>query len=235
MAAVTTTRNGAYNPSNSLGPRTTRVLIVDDHPLFRLGLRMTIESEVGFEVCGEAESLTRALQVFRDTNPDMVIADISLENGSGLELVKQLMAIDEGLKVLVCSMHDEALFAERALRAGARGYISKDESPSRLIDAIFRVKEGRAALSEAMTERLLGRQIGAHDDHQKPAIETLSDRELEVFEKIGRGETTRHIAEILHLSPKTVESYREKIKAKLNLSNASELTQHAVQWVLETA
>ena len=130
-------------------------------------------------------------------------------------------------------MHDESLFADRALHAGAKGYINKEEAMDKLIDAIRRVAAGRVYLSDQMTDRLLCRQVGAGDERPKSALETLSDRELEVFEQIGHGVTTRQIAEKLHLSPKTVETYRENIKHKLNLANATELTQHAVQWVLE--
>jgi len=214
---------------------TTRILIIDDHPIVRQGLKMMIEDEPDLTVCGEANGMSQAMQLYFETEPDVVIADISLENGSGIELVKELMAQDEDLKILVCSMHEETLFAERALHAGAKGYINKEQATEKLIVAIRRVAEGRVYLSDQMTDRMLCRQVGTGDEPPKSTIETLSDRELEVFEQIGHGVTTRQIAEKLHLSPKTVETYRENIKHKLNLANATELTQHAVQWVLENS
>lgn len=216
------------------GAETTRVLLVDDHPIVRQGLRMMIEQVPGLSVCGEAGGMAQAMKLYRDTTPDVIVTDISLEDGSGIELVKELVAHDKQVRVLVCSMHDETLFAERALQAGAKGYINKNEATDKLIEAVSRVAEGHAYLSERMTDRMLTRQIGTGDGPPKSAIETLSDRELEVFEQIGHGITTRQIAEKLHLSPKTIETYRENIKHKLNLANATELTQHAVQWVLET-
>lgn len=212
-----------------------RIMIVDDHPIVRQGLRMTIEREQDLIVCGEAEGLSQAMQLYHDTEPDVVVADISLENGSGIELVKELVAQESDIKILVCSMHEESLFAERALHAGAKGYINKEQATEKLIVAIRRVASGRVYLSDQMTDRMLCRQVGTGDEPPKSSIETLSDRELEVFEQIGHGVTTRQIAEKLHLSPKTVETYRENIKHKLNLSNATELTQHAVQWVLESS
>lgn len=211
----------------------TRVLIVDDHPVVRQGLRMMIDGEHDLRVCGEANGMTEALALYVELKPQVVIADISLDDGSGLELVKELMYQNEELKILICSMHDESLFAERALRAGARGFINKEEATDKLIEAIHQVARGHVYFSSEMTSRLLCRQAGHAKEPEKSAIETLSDRELEVFEQIGQGITTRQIAEKLHLSPKTVETYRENIKHKLNLSNATELTQHAVQWVLE--
>jgi DNA-binding NarL/FixJ family response regulator len=214
---------------------TTRILIIDDHPIVRQGLKMMIEGEPDLTVCGEASGMSQAMQLFFETEPDVVIADISLENGSGIELVKELIAQNEDLKVLVCSMHEETLFAERALHAGAKGYINKEQATEKLIVAIRRVAEGRVYLSEQMTDRLLCRQVGSADEPPRSTIELLSDRELEVFEQIGHGVTTRQIAEKLHLSPKTVETYRENIKHKLKLANATELTQHAVQWVLESS
>lgn len=224
----------SHDPKCTSG-KTTRILIVDDHPIVRQGLRMTIEGESDLEVSGEAEGMSQAMRLFRELSPNVVIVDLSLDNGTGLELVKELVGQDEHVKILICSMHDETLFAERALRAGAKGYISKEEATDQLITAIRRVAEGRIHLSDQMTERMLCRQVGATDDPQTSPIETLSDRELEVFEQIGHGITTRQIAENLYLSPKTVETYRENIKHKLNLANATELTQRAVQWVLAQA
>jgi DNA-binding NarL/FixJ family response regulator len=215
--------------------KSTKIMIVDDHPLMRAGLRITIEEESDFTVCGEAEGLSQAMRLFHKTNPDVVVTDLSLENGSGIELIKELLCQDQELKVLVCSMHEETLFAERVLRAGAKGYLNKEQATENLIVAIRRVASGRVYLSEKMTDRMLTMQVGAGREPPRSAVETLSDRELEVFERIGHGVTTRQIAEKLHLSPKTIETYRENIKHKLNLANATELTQHAVQWVLESS
>ncbi|MCA9025290.1 MAG: response regulator transcription factor [Planctomycetaceae bacterium] len=227
--------SGSITSSNLIASGMIKILIVDDHPIVRQGIKMMIESEPDLAVCGEASGMSQAMQLFFDTHPDVIIADISLENGSGIELVKELIAHDHRLKILVCSMHEESLFAERALRAGAKGFINKEEATEKLVGAIRRVASGHVYLSSHMTDRMLARQVGAGEEPPKSAIETLSDRELEVFEQIGHGVTTRQIAEKLHLSPKTVETYRENIKHKLNLSNATELTQHAVQWVLETS
>ncbi|REJ91635.1 MAG: DNA-binding response regulator [Planctomycetota bacterium] len=222
-------------PSVDSKKNATRILVIDDHPVVRKGLKMMIEGEPDLTVCGEASGLSQAMQEYFATEPDVVIADISLENGSGIELVKELIAQDKDLKVLVCSMHEESLFAERALRAGAKGYINKEQATEQLIEAIRAVSKGRVYLSREMTDHMLCRQVGVGKEPPKSEIETLSDRELEVFEQIGHGVTTRQIAEKLHLSPKTVETYRENIKHKLNLSNATELTQRAVQWVLENS
>jgi DNA-binding NarL/FixJ family response regulator len=213
----------------------TRILIVDDHPIVRQGLRLLIDAQPDLTVCGEAQGLSQAMQLYRDAKPDLLVVDISLENGNGIELIKELIAQNDRQRVLVCSMHDETLFAERCLRAGAKGYVNKEEATEQLVEAIRRVASGRVYLSARMTDRMLCRQVGSGEESPRSAIESLSDRELEVFEQIGHGVTTRQIAEKLHLSPKTVETYRENIKHKLNLSNASELTQHAVQWVLEQA
>lgn len=214
--------------------RPVRILIVDDHPIVRRGLARLIEAESDLLVCAEAEGLSQAMLAFRETKPDLLIADVSLQNGSGIELVKELIAQQPDVKILVCSMHDEALYAQRALRAGAKGYISKEEATMELAAAIRRVLAGGVYLSERMTNAILSGTIERDDSSpNRSPVELLSDRELEVFEQIGHGVTTKQIAEKLHLSPKTVETYRENIKAKLNLENATALTKQAVQWVLE--
>jgi len=210
-----------------------KVFIVDDHPIVRQGLRQLLSQEEDMVVCGEAEGMSQAMQLYFEKKPQVMLVDISLENGNGIELVKELMAHDRELKILVCSMHDESLYAERALRAGAMGYINKEMATDRLIEAVRRVAAGQIFLSEEMTHRFLARQIGQGEVAPPSPMESLSDRELEVFELIGHGMKTRQIAERLHLSPKTVETYRENIKRKMNLANSVELTQHAVQWVLE--
>lgn len=226
---------GQITSAATANGRKTRILVVDDHPIVRQGLKLMIDKESDLEVCGEADGMARAMQLYFETDPQVIVADISLENGSGIELVKEMMSHNPELRILVCSMHEELLFAERALRAGAKGYINKEETPERMIAAIRRVASGKVYLSERMTERMLCRQVGSTDEPPASAIETLSDRELEVFEQIGHGVTTRQTAQKLHLSPKTVETYRENIKHKLNLANATELTRHAVQWVLENS
>jgi DNA-binding NarL/FixJ family response regulator len=210
-----------------------RVLIVDDHPVVREGLRMVIGLDPRLAVCGEAGSLAEGIRQFRELRPDLVLVDITLQNGSGLELTKSLVAGDRGAMVLVTSVHDEKLYAERVLRAGARGFVSKSAPTGEVVQAIHRVLEGGLYFSEQMTERLLRRLGGNSTEEIVSPVDSLSDRELEVFEHIGHGLTTRQIAERLHLSRKTIETYREHIKAKLGIGNATELTQRAVQWVME--
>jgi DNA-binding NarL/FixJ family response regulator len=209
-----------------------RILIVDDHPLFRRGLAATIGDESDLEVCGEAADACEALRQVAALDPDLVIVDLSLRKGHGIELVKQIRARDERVKVLVCSMHEEALFAERALHAGARGYINKQEASEKVIESIRAVLNGKIYLSPEMAQRVLARGHQAEATPCWPG-ESFSDRELAVFELIGQGLTTRAIAELLHLSVKTVETYREHIKAKLGLRNGAQLARHATQWVLE--
>lgn len=226
---------GKVTSTNSISVKQTRILIVDDHPIVRRGFRAVIETEADLVVCGEAEGMSQAMQLFFETAPDVVVTDISIENGSGVELVRELCLQNNSLKILVCSMHDETLFAERALQAGAKGYINKEEAAERLVTAIRRVAEGHIYLSDQMTERMLNRSLNSGADRELAPMDQLSDRELEVFQLIGHGLTTRQIAEKLHLSPKTIETYRENIKRKLNLANSVELTRHAVQWVLENA
>ncbi|MCA9116125.1 MAG: response regulator transcription factor [Planctomycetaceae bacterium] len=214
---------------------TSQVLIVDSQPIVRYGLRCLLQLEPDLNICGEALGLSQAVQLAHELNPDLIITDVALADGSGLELVKEIASGSEGPAVLVCSMQSEMLFADRALRAGARGYISKEEPTDLLLAAIRRILDGRIYLSEQMTDRMLSRSVGSSsEDASQSPVETLSDRELEVFGLIGQGVTTRQIAERLHLSPKTVETYRENIKLKLGLQNAAELTQRAVQWVLES-
>jgi DNA-binding NarL/FixJ family response regulator len=207
-----------------------RILLVDDHPLIRKGLRLTLESENDFMVCGEAGAADEALAIVPELDPDIIILDISLPGASGLEVLRQLEGTNTKGLVLVVSRHDEILYAERAIRAGARGYVMKSEPPGALVEAIRKVLSGGIHVSPAINERLLqGIAAGQQSFNQSPA-EALSTRELEVFEMTGRGMGTREIADRLELSIKTVESYRARIKMKLNLANAAELVQHAVQW-----
>src|SRR5262249_24196425 len=210
----------------------TRVLIVDDHPYMRRGLAQTINDQPGLEVCGEAGSLSEAVQIMETCSPHLAVIDISLGAESGMELIQVLRDRWPATKVLVSSMHDETLFAERALRAGALGFVNKGEPPDVFLTALQRVNSGQIYLSERMTKRMLG-QVLADKEASRSPIETLSNRELEVFEMIGKGLATKQIAARLGLSPKTIETYREHIKQKMKLSNATELTRNAVQWVLE--
>lgn len=219
-------------PSPSPMTRRTRVLIVDDHPTLRRGLVALIQDEPDLEVCGEADRADEALRLVQELGPDVVVVDLSLKQGTGLELIEQVKALDKGIKMLVASMHEESLYAERALRAGAMGYINKQETIDKLVDAIRQILRGQIYLSEQMTERVLHRVSDGEKLEDDP-INRLSNRELEVFQLIGQGLTTKQIAEKLTLSPKTVETHREKIKSKLNLKNGTEVNLHAIQWVLE--
>lgn len=212
----------------------SRIMIVDDHALVRHGLSQLISCEADLEVCAQAATVDEALEQLA-TNPDLIVVDISLKDGNGIELIKQIKSKDEDMKMLVSSMHDESLFAERALHAGARGYINKQESTEKVIDAIRHVLGGHIYLSPRMTDRLLHGVVEGQKMPETSSIEKLSDRELQVFELIGRGLSTRQIANQLELSIKTIETHREHIKSKLNLKNGAELSRHAVRWVLESA
>ena len=209
----------------------TRIVVVDDHPLLRKGLVLSLEVETDLTVCGQASNAEDALSVVEAENPDLVLVDISLPGMSGLELIKQIHAIRPTMKTLVVSRHDESLYAERAIRAGAKGYVMKLEASDVMVKAVRRVMNGGIYVSEEINERLLLGMASGHETLAQSPLEVLSDRELEVFELTGRGYGTRDIAERLHLSVKTVESYRARIKTKLNLDSAAELMQHAVQWV----
>ena len=225
-------------PATTLKTRTTpiRILIVDDHALVRLGLAQLISHEPDMEVCGDASDADEALAKVKELQPHLVILDVSLQRGNGIELTKCLKARHPNVKVLISSMHDESLFAERALRAGALGYINKQEATDKVVGAIRQVLDGQIYLSPEMTNHLLHR-LGNHGDGllERRSLDSLSDREWEVFELIGRGLSTRQIAKQLHLSIKTIETHREHIKEKLALTSGVELTRHAVQWVLEDA
>lgn len=215
------------------GSASTRVLIVDDHPFMRRGLAQTINDQPGLEVCGEAGSVAEALRIIETCQPHLAVVDISLGEESGIELVQLIRTKWPEVKVLVSSMHDETLFAERALRAGALGYVNKGEPPGVFIAALQRVNGGQIYLSERMTNRTLHHVLADKVEISRSPIETLSNREIEVFEMIGKGMATKQIAAKLKLSPKTIETYREHIKQKLKLKNSTELTRNAVQWVLE--
>lgn len=212
----------------------SRVLIVDDHPAVREALAFRIGRQRDLEVCGEAAGMSDALRLLADTQPDAAVIDISLKNGNGLDLIKRIKDRNDGVAILVWSMHSERLYAERALRAGALGYINKDQATDQIVEAIRRVLDGKVWLSEAMAEQLLHRAVGAGPHAATPAlVNSLADRELEVFLLIGQGVKTADIAERLHLSIKTVETYRDRIRQKLTLSDGTELAHYATQWVLE--
>ncbi len=207
-----------------------KIFIVDDHPIVRKGLTQLINQESDLIVCGEADSANNALEILKKLKPDLVIVDISLQGIDGIELIKIMKVRFSGLPVLVVSMHDESIFAERALRAGARGYIMKQEAIERMMEAIRKVLKGDLYISERVSKNIVKRFIDGKAEASSSPVEILSDRELEVFQLIGQGYGTSQIAQELHLSIKTVESYRANIKEKLKLKNATELIKHAVHW-----
>lgn len=212
-----------------MSPR--RVFLVDDHPLVRRGLRELLSTEAGMQICGEAKTMDEAMDLFDGDGCDLAIVDLSLEEGDGLELVRRLGQCWPGVPVLVYSMHDPTLYAERVFAAGARGYLEKREAPDEVLKAVRRVLDGERYLSSEMTLRL--EKHGGTFPEEHPA-QRLSDRELQVFNLLGRGHGTRKIAERLNLSHKTIESHRENIKKKLGLRNHNELVRRAVHWVLES-
>lgn len=207
------------------------IVLVDDHPLMRKGLALTLDSDPAYEVIEQLDRGEELIQRLAELSPDLIIVDVSLPGMSGLELVKHLISQKEDQKILVVSRHDESLYAERVIRAGAKGYVMKLEASEVLLKAVRKVLKGGIYLSEEVSERLLLGMARGQKDVMESPIEKLSDRELEVFELTGKGNSTRDIAKKLHLSVKTVESYRARIKTKLNLENATELMVHAVKWV----
>ena len=208
-----------------------RVFIVDDHPIVRQGLAQLLNQEQDLTVCGEAEDAQHALEAIAALQPDLVLVDLSLKGGSGLELIRTLKARQSALPVLVVSMHDESLYVERVLRAGARGYIMKQEATDTMMHAIRRVLRGEIYVSDKMMTKILGRFLFDVPSRACSALERLSNRELEVFRLIGEGHSTRHIAGVLHVSIKTVESHRAHIKEKFQLQDTVELVRYAMQWV----
>lgn len=217
-------------PTPSSPPK-RRILIVDDHPLLREGVANLINREPDLHVCGEAPNAAEALQVIRSLRPDLALVDISLGGRSGLELIKDLKLQYEALPVLVLSMHDESLYAERVLRAGAQGYITKKAGGKALLKAIRVVLDGRVFLSDQMSTKLLQNLAGKRSGKTASPLESLTDREFEVFQLIGDGRSSRRIAETLHVSIKTVEAHRANMKAKLNLKAGTDLVHYAVRWV----
>jgi DNA-binding NarL/FixJ family response regulator len=214
------------------GVEKRRVFVVDDHPIVRQGLALLINQQPDLTVCGEAEEVHDALQKIANCKPDIVIVDISLNGPDGLELLKTVRARDASLPILILSMHDESIYAERALRAGANGYIMKQEATETVLAALRRIINREIYVSEKVASKMLRRFISGSATARQSPIAHLSDRELEVFRLIGEGHSTRRIAEELHLSVKTVESYQAHIKEKLSLRSARELVQHAIQWAI---
>ncbi len=214
----------------SRGRRPARVLLVDDHPMVRERLSEVIQSESGFVVCGEAEDRWQALEAIAATQPDIAIVDLTLKNSNGFDLIKDIHARWPDLATLVVSMHDELLHAERALRAGARGYITKQEATRKIMLALETVGKGQVYLSEPLALKIAGQIAGRPRTKSSLTIDRLSDREFQVFQLIGRGRGTQEIAAELHLGRHTIETYRARIKEKLNLKGGQELLQCAIQW-----
>jgi len=210
-----------------------RVMIVDDHPVVRHGLAHLIESAPQLEICAEASGAEEALRIVAQAKPDVMVIDINLGGISGLELIKRIKALDGRVKMLVTSMHDERLYAERALRAGALGYVHKQQATENVVAAIRQVLRGEIYVSPDVADHMLQKVLRGQDTPDSSPLERLSDRELEVFNLIGAGLTTRQIAQQLHLSPKTIETHRDHIKSKLKLSNNNELVRQAVEWSLQ--
>ena len=207
-----------------------RVLLVDDHAVVRFGMAQLVNRESDLVVCGEEEDAANALGAIGRLKPDLVIADISLKDSSGLELMRNIKAQYSGLPVLVVSTHDESIYAEIAFRAGALGYLMKSDALDKIIPAIRRVLSGNIYVSDTLAAKMLQQQVRGRPDVQESPLKSLSDRELEVFHLIGQWKKTSDIARQLHLSIKTIEYYREQIKQKLDLKNAAELIQRATCW-----
>lgn len=212
--------------------RRNRIFLIDDHPIVRQGLALLINREVELEVCGEAQDAPSALTGLAASEPDLIILDISLNGPDGLDLLKTIRLKDGHVPVLVLSMHDESTYAERALRAGANGYIMKHEAAEKVLVAIRRILGGEVYLSDRLTNKMLQQIVRGTDPVSRSPVSMLSDRELEIYRLIGSGHATRQIADELHISVKTVESYQAHIKVKLSLRSARELVQHAIEWTV---
>lgn len=214
-------------------PRRARVVILDENPIIRTGLASLIGDRLGLSVCGEAGGSADALRLVGSRRPDLVITDLALRGGQGIDLIKRIAAQNGEARILVYSMFNEDLYAERALQAGASGYIGKRSNPDEIVLAIDRVLNGKIFLSARITDRILSRAVGHSRVVEKDSVGSLSDRELEVFTLIGHGVKTRQISELLNLSVHTIQTYREKIKQKLSCKSGVEMTRIAMQWVLE--
>lgn len=218
--------------ASSIGAKTCRVLVVDDHPTVCEGLSHRINAQADMSVCGVAADGKEAIENIPKVQPHLVIVDISLKNSNGLDLVKELAARHPGIRVLVHSMYDETIYADRCLRAGAQGYLNKESDPNEVINAIREIRGGNVYLSPSMTHRVLGRTFTQRATCMDP-VESLTDRQLEIFRLLGEGKGARSIGERLHISVHTVETHRENIKRKLHIDNLAELTRTAVLWVQE--
>jgi DNA-binding NarL/FixJ family response regulator len=207
-----------------------RILIVDDHPILRMGMRELLNQEEGFEVCAVAENISSARKAIKETNPDMAIIDISLAGDNGLDLVKEISSSNKSISMLVLSMHDESVWAERAIRAGARGYIMKKEAAESIVAAVRNIMDGKVHVSEKIMARLLDKFHINPDSSTASTEEALTDRELEVFRLIGLGLSTREIASRMNLGIKTIGTYRDRIKQKLRIKSGAELIRRAVLW-----
>jgi DNA-binding NarL/FixJ family response regulator len=220
-------------PRNNSKKR-AKVLIVDDHPAVRQALGILIGQEADLELCGEAADLSDALRLVADKQPDVAVIDISLKTGCGIDLIQRIKDRNNAVRMLVWSTHSESLYAERALRAGALGYVNKDQATDKIVEGIKRVLEGKVYLSDAMVETMLQRSVGdARNESMRSPLDALANRELEVFRLIGQGVKTSAIAERLHLSVKTIETYRERVREKLDLIDGTELAHYATQWMLQ--
>jgi DNA-binding NarL/FixJ family response regulator len=211
-------------------PSRKQILVVDDHPMMRAGLTQLISKQPSMEVCREASGPAEAMAMIPQQRLDLIIADLTMKGGGGLEFIKDVRALYENIPVLVVSMHDEKIYAERCLRAGASGYIMKEESAEHLIAAIQRVLDGGVYLSATMSERILKSVSGSNLRNADSPLQKLTDREFEIFQFIGRGNTTNEIAQQLHISPRTVDVHRAQIKEKLHLKSGTALVHYAVQW-----
>ena len=207
-----------------------RVLLVDDHPLLRRGLAQLINQEMDLRVVGEAEDVATALKLVDEQQPEVAVVDLSLKDSSGIDLIKDIKIRAPKVLVLVLSMHDENFYAERALRAGARGYVTKGENSTKVVEGIRELLNGKLFISKAVSTRMLSRFVG-RGDAPRTGVDDLSDREFEVLTMIGGGMQSREIAEKLHLSVKTIDAHRENLKRKLGLSDAGELLKYAIKWV----
>jgi DNA-binding NarL/FixJ family response regulator len=218
------------NHNQQEGQDSFRIVIIDDHPLVRESLKKIILDEADLSVCGEAEDRDRALELVAHTKPHLAIVDLTLKNSHGLELIKDLCNRYPEVQIVVLSMHDETLHAERVIRAGARGYVSKQEAPAKILQAIRQVLDGRIYWSEKAAAHVASKVACPTRSTQSFSVDLLSDREMQVFELIGLGQNVRQIAVALHIDASTVETYRARIKDKLNLKSATELLQHAICW-----
>ena len=219
------------NPPND-APAKKRVLIVDDHPIFRAGLTSLVNLEAELTVCGEANDAAQAMQAVEKLHPDLVLLDMSLPGKGGLELLKDIRAIAPQMPVLIISMHDETLYAERVIKAGGRGYIMKQEGPEKIVQAIRKVLGGSISVSERIAAQILDAMSGSKGG-TSTSVSTLTDREFEVYRLLGQGKEPHEIARTLHLSIKTVDTHRAHIRQKLGLRNATELIHHATRWTAE--